>query len=120
VRKLLLALAACAALGLGACGPGDASDRAARLERTLLESCSCHPKKISGLPLESAIRASIAEGIARGLPDDEILWQTLLEHGNALLRAGVEDVAERAAAAAGVSAALLLSGLALLMLQLRR
>ena len=110
-------------LGLGAaagCAPDSDLERAARIERDLLVSCSCHPKKISGLPIEAAIRASIAAGIGRGQSDDEILWDVLMEHGNALLRAGIEDVALRASAAAGVSAAALLGGLGVLLLQLRR
>ena len=114
---LLLCLGLWAAAG---CAPDTEMERAARIERDLLVSCSCHPKKISGLPIESAIRESIAAGIGRGQSDAEILWDVLMEHGNALLRAGIEDVALRASAAAGVSATALLAGLGVLLLQIRR
>ncbi len=108
-------------LGLGAAGcSSDAGTRAERIERQLLVSCSCHPKKIDGLPLEGAIRETIREGIAAGQSDDEILWAALMAHGNALLSAGVEDVEVRAAAAiAGTGLALLLA-LGVLLMQVGR
>ena len=119
--RALPVLLALFCLGVAAgCAPAGDAERAARIERDLLASCSCHPKKIEGLPIESAIRESIAAGIASGRSDSEILWAVLSEHGNALLRAGIEDVALRAAAAATVSVATLLAGLGVLLLQLRR
>jgi hypothetical protein len=76
-----------------ACAPegGDPLDgRAQRIEQRLLASCSCHPTKIEGLPLEREIRAEIRRLLAENLDDDAILWAVLKTHGTALLEAGIE------------------------------
>ena len=98
--------------------PGEA--RAARLEQQLLASCSCHPKKIAGLPLETEIRSAIAAGIASGHDDGTILWAVLQSHGTALLSAGIDDVEQRARAAVAIIPLCLTLGAAALLLQLRR
>ncbi len=118
LRACLVALLVGCALG---CAPEtDEGARAVRIERQLLASCSCHPKKIEGLPLQTEIRGAIRAGIAGGLDDNAILWQVLERHGTALLRAGIEDVALRAKAALGVTAFCLLLGSGAFLLQLRR
>ncbi len=111
---LLLAALACA----GESDPGEL--RAARLEQQLLASCSCHPKKIAGLPLEREIREAIAAGIAGGDDDGTILWSVLQSHGTALLSAGIEDVELRARAVIALVPLCLFLGAAALLLQLRR
>lgn len=105
-----------------ACAPADDpfEARAARLEEQLLASCSCHPKKIAGLPLETEIRAAIAAGIASGDDDGTILWSVLQSHGTALLTAGIDDVEQRARAAIAIVPLCLTLGAAALLLQLRR
>jgi hypothetical protein len=94
--------------------------RAAAIEHKLLASCSCHPKKIAGLPLEHEIRAAIREGIGAGLDDDAVLWSVLQTHGTALLAAGIQDLETRALAFAVETGALVVVGLGVLLLQLRR
>ncbi|HTO70287.1 MAG TPA: hypothetical protein VMR31_10540 [Myxococcota bacterium] len=98
----------------------DVDARAASIEHKLLASCSCHPKKIAGLPLETEIRAAIREGIAEGKDDDAVLWGVLQTHGTALLAAGIQDLETRAAAFSVETGALIVVGLGVLMLQLRR
>jgi hypothetical protein len=120
---VIRALLAAVALGLGlACAPAsdEAGARAASIERQLLSSCSCHPKKIEGLPLQTEIRSAISAGVAQGLDDNTILWRVLERHGRALLEAGVEDVALRAQVAIWTMAFCLLLGSAAFLLQLRR
>ena len=114
----LLALVLCAAPGCERVTDVDA--RAASIEHKLLASCSCHPKKIAGLPLETEIRAAIREGIAAGLDDDAVLWSVLQTHGTALLAAGIQDLQTRALAFSVETAALVVVGLGVLLLQLRR
>jgi hypothetical protein len=112
-----------ATLGLVlACAPGadPLEGRAERIEARLLASCSCHPKKIEGLPIEREIRAEIRRLLAEDLDDDAILWAVLERHGTALLEAGIEDVEVRAAAVLVETAVILLLSAAVLLLQLRR
>jgi hypothetical protein len=117
-RALLLSLALVAA---PACERATGTDaRAAAIEHKLLVSCSCHPKKIAGLPLEAEIRAAIREGMAEGLDDDAVLWRVLQTHGTALLAAGIQDLEARATAFAAETGLVLLAGLGVLLLQLRR
>ena len=117
-----LALLLCIALLGAGCNEADApfEVRAADLEQRLLASCSCHPKKISGLPLETRIREDIAKGLAQGLDDDTILWDLITTHGTELLTAGVEDLDARARAVLIQTPLILLAGAAVLLLQLRR
>jgi hypothetical protein len=117
-RALLLSLALVAA---PACERATGSDaRAASIEHKLLASCSCHPKKIAGLPLEKEIRSAIREGMAEGLDDDAVLWRVLQTHGTALLAAGIQDLEARAAAFAAETGVVIVAGLGVLLLQLRR
>lgn len=117
-RALLLSLALVAA---PACERATGSDaRAASIEHKLLASCSCHPKKIAGLPLEKEIRFAIREGMAEGLDDDAVLWRVLQTHGTALLAAGIQDLEARAAAFAAETGVVIVAGLGVLLLQLRR
>lgn len=118
VRALLLAFALVAAPACERAASADA--RAAAIEHKLLVSCSCHPKKIAGLPLEKEIRAAIREGMAEGLDDDEVLWRVLQTHGTALLAAGIHDLEARAAAFAAETGLVVVAGLGVLLLQLRR
>jgi len=115
---VLLALVFCAAPACQRVTDVDA--RAASIEHKLLASCSCHPKKIAGLPLETEIRAAIREGIAAGLDDDAVLWSVLQTHGTALLAAGIQDLQTRALAFSVETGALVVVGLGVLLLQLRR
>ncbi|HKC52367.1 MAG TPA: hypothetical protein VKF60_16365 [Myxococcota bacterium] len=118
VRALTLSLALLAA---PACERAPGADaRAASIEHKLLASCSCHPKKIAGLPLELEIRSAIREGMAEGLDDDAVLWRVLQTHGTALLAAGIQDLEARAAAFAAETGVLIVAGLGVLLLQLRR
>jgi len=117
-RALLLSLALLAAPACGRVTDVDA--RAAAIEHKLLASCSCHPKKIAGLPLEKEIRAAIREGMADGLDDDAVLWRVLQTHGTALLAAGIQDLQARATAFVAESGLLVVAGLGVLLLQLRR
>lgn len=117
--SLLLALALLGVLGC-ADDPDPLETRAARIEERLLATCSCHPKRIVGLPLEREIRAAIRRGIEAGQEDDAILWAVLQTHGTALLEAGIEDVAQRAAMAAVETVLILLLAGGALLLQLRR
>jgi hypothetical protein len=119
LRVLALALfALCAA---PACERATSVEaRAASIEHKLLASCSCHPKKIAGLPLETEIRAAIRDGIAAGEDDDAVLWGVLQTHGTALLAAGIQDLQTRALAFSVESGALVVLGLGVLLLQLRR
>jgi hypothetical protein len=114
----LLVFALCAAAACERVTDVDA--RAASIEHKLLASCSCHPKKIAGLPLETEIRAAIREGIAAGLDDDAVLWSVLQTHGTALLAAGIQDLQTRALAFSVETGALVAVGLGVLLLQLRR
>ena len=117
---LVLLLGALLATGCGG-EPADPFEaRAADIERRLLESCSCHPKKIEGLPLETALRQSIRAHLLTGMDDDDVAWLVLKEYGAALLRAGIEDVESRAVAVAVLTPVLLLVGAGVLLLQLRR
>ena len=117
-RALLLSLAL---LALPACGRvTDVDARAAAIEHKLLVSCSCHPKKIAGLPLEKEIRVAIREGMAEGLDDDAVLWRVLQTHGTALLAAGIQDLESRATVFAAESGLVVVAGLGVLLLQLRR
>jgi hypothetical protein len=117
-RALVLSLALVAA---PACERATGADeRAAAIEHKLLASCSCHPKKIAGLPLEREIRTAIREGMADGLDDDAVLWRVLQTHGTALLAAGIQDLEARAAAFAAETGAVVVAGLGVLLLQLRR
>ncbi|HXZ85783.1 MAG TPA: hypothetical protein VEI82_09855 [Myxococcota bacterium] len=122
MSRLLRALALALLLGAApACERVTSVDaRAASIEHKLLASCSCHPKKIAGLPLETEIRAAIREGIAAGLDDDGVLWAVLQTHGTALLAAGIQDLQARALAFAVETGALIVVGLGVLLLQLRR
>jgi hypothetical protein len=97
-----------------------AAGRAAELERRLLVSCQCHPRKIDGLPLQEEIRSAIQAGIATGLDDDTILWNVLETHGTALLSAGIDDLEERTLAFVAETALMMVAGLGVLLLQLRR
>jgi hypothetical protein len=118
VRAVVLSLALVAA---PACGRATGADeRAASIEHKLLASCSCHPKKIAGLPLEREIRTAIREGMADGLDDDAVLWRVLQTHGTALLAAGIQDLEARAAAFAAETGVVVVAGLGVLLLQLRR
>jgi hypothetical protein len=120
-RALRAAVLALALVAAPACERAVGTDaRAAAIEHELLASCSCHPKKIAGLPLEAEIRAAIREGIAEGKDDDAVLWAVLQTHGTALLAAGIQDLQARAAAFSVESGALVLLGLGVLLLQLRR
>lgn len=123
MRRAALPLAALA-LALACVGSPDGADpvdaRAARLERQLLASCSCHPKQIAGLEVERDIRAAIRAGIAAGHDDGDILWSVLQAHGTELLTAGVADVERRADAVLVATPAVFLLGAAALLLQLRR
>lgn len=116
-----LALAAALLAATSACVRETSVDaRAASIEHKLLASCSCHPKKIAGLPLETEIRAAIREGIAEGKDDDAVLWAVLQTHGTALLAAGIQDLEARAAAFSVETGGLVVLGLGVLLLQLRR
>ena len=121
-RAALLPILLLLAPLLGGCAgePSSVDARRAAIEERLLASCSCHPKKIAGLPLEAAIRKEIRVGIAQGLDDDAILWQVLQIHGTALLEAGIEDLELRARAVLVETPLVLLLGGAALLLQLRR
>jgi hypothetical protein len=120
-RLVLPFLAVVAVLAVAACsGDPVMTDRAAELERRLLVSCQCHPKKIDGLPLQEEIRSAIQAGIVSGLDDDAILWKVLGTHGTALLGAGIDDVEARALAFVAESALILIAGFGILLLQLRR
>jgi hypothetical protein len=118
LRALVLCVALVAAPGCERAGGADA--RAASIEHKLLASCSCHPKKIAGLPLEKEIRAAIREGMADGLDDDAVLWRVLQTHGTALLAAGIQDLEARATAFAAETGLVIVAGLGVLLLQLRR
>jgi hypothetical protein len=108
-------------LANGACTRQESGGgRAAELERRLLVSCYCHPRKIAGLPIQEEIRSVIQAGIDAGLDDDAILWKVLETHGTALLSAGVDDLETRALAFATESALIVIVGLGVLLLQLRR
>jgi hypothetical protein len=117
-HALLLSLALLAAPACGRVTDVDA--RAAAIEHKLLVSCSCHPKKIAGLPLEKEIRVAIREGMAEGLDDDAVLWRVLQTHGTALLAAGIQDLEARATAFAAETGVLIFACLGVLLLQLRR
>ncbi|MFI5315907.1 MAG: hypothetical protein ACHQ6T_09405 [Myxococcota bacterium] len=117
-RALVLVLALAAAPACERATTADA--RAESIEHKLLASCSCHPKKIAGLPLETEIRAAIREGMAAGLDDDAVLWRVLQTHGTALLAAGIQDLQARAVAFSVESLLLVGAGLGVLLLQLRR
>jgi hypothetical protein len=121
VRGRGLALLAQAGLALASSAGGvePPDERAARIERQLLASCSCHPKKIAGLPLQGEVRAAIAAGIDEGLDDNAVLWRVLERHGTALLQAGVEDIALRARAVLVITPFALLLGAGAFLLQLR-
>ena len=101
MRRGVLCLVAAVGLLL-ACAAGESDPveaRAQQLEARLLASCSCHPNKIAGLPIEREIRAEIRRLLEEDLDDDAILWAVLERHGKALLEAGIDDVEVRAAAA---------------------
>jgi hypothetical protein len=118
--KARLAAVAVTLIWAGGCALDSPQDRAAAIEKQLLASCTCHPRKISGLPLETQIREAIGAGIAAGLDDDAILWRVLQTHGNAILRAGIDDLETRALAFVIESGGILVMGLGVLLLQLRR
>ncbi len=99
-------------------GAGDA--RAQRIEERLLVSCSCHPRRIAGLPIEQELRVAIRVLVEQGLDDDTILWTVFQQYGSDLLRAGVQDVELRANAALAEIGGILLLTCAVLLLQLRR
>lgn len=114
----LLALVSCSGSGLG--GAEDIAAKVEKLERRLTVSCACHPRKIEGLPIQTALRADLKAWLEAGKDDQEILWLGFKRYGSELLAAGIADLEGRVYQAVWVVAFITLAGFALLVANLRR
>jgi len=114
----LLALVSCSRGGPG--GGEDVAAKVEQLERRLTVSCACHPRKIEGLPIQTALRADLKAWLEEGKDDQEILWLGFKRYGGELLAAGIADLEGRVRQALWVVAFVTLAGFALLVANLRR
>lgn len=114
----LLALVSCSGSGLG--GGEDIAAKVEQLERRLTISCACHPRKIEGLPIQTAIRADMKAWLEEGKDDKEILWLGFRRYGSELLAAGIADLEGRVLQAAWVVVFITFVSFSLLVVNLRR
>ena len=114
----LLALVSCSGGGLG--GGESIAAKVEKLERRLTISCACHPRKIEGLPIQTALRADLRSWLEEGKDDKEILWLGFKRYGSELLAAGIADLEERVLQAAWVVGFITLASFLLLVGNLRR
>jgi hypothetical protein len=119
----ILALALCLFHFGGGCSPigeADVNARVLDLERRLITTCACHPRKIEGLPIQHALRADLKAWIEEGHDENEILWLAFRRYGKELLAAGVENLEGLVKTAAAIVAFIAVSGLFILAANLRR
>jgi hypothetical protein len=101
-------------------GKGSVDARVAEIEHRLTTTCSCHPRRIQGLPIEGAIQADLRRWVLEGKDDDTILWLAFSRYGTALLTAGIQNLQVEVVYAGGTVAIILAAGFAALVANLRR
>ena len=119
IAALVLVISLAGAVGCARSGKGDIDARVANLERRLTTTCSCHPRRIEGLPIEAAIRADLRRWILEGRDDDTILWMAFQRYGKELLTAGIRNLQGEVLFAAGTVVFILAASLAALVANLR-